>query len=218
MTNTTQGEIHTPPSRRALLLLTFTAGFAALLILFGAVLPAEYNRDPTGLGRMTGIAALWAPEERVLSPTAPGSNAATEPHSPSYPTPFRSDVIDVPLKASGDPERGDEVEYKVYLKKGGSYVYSWEVPGIVNSEEFYTEFHGHTLVPEKATTVAYYRKATGTSDSGVLTAPFDGVHGWYFQNQSVKPVTVRLRLAGFYNLVPGGQAGNEMSIPARRIE
>ena len=45
-----------------------------------------------------------------------------------------------------------------------------------------------------------------------------GVHGWYFQNQSVKPVTVRLRLAGFYNLVPGGQAGNEMSIPARRME
>jgi hypothetical protein len=32
----------------------------------------------------------------------------------------------------------------------------------------------------------------------MLTAPFDGVHGWYLQNQSDHPVVVRLQLAGFY--------------------
>jgi len=31
-------------------------------------------------------------------------------------------------------------------------------------------------------------------------------NGWYWQNQSTGPVVVRLRMAGFYELVPG-QAG-----------
>jgi hypothetical protein len=199
--------------RRSILLLTLAALVAALLILFAAVLPAEYNRDPTGLGRLTGIGALWAPREVIVPATA----GATPHSSTSYARPFRSDVVEVPLKASGDPGRGDEVEYKVHLMEGASYVYSWERTGIANPEEFYTEFHGHTLDQGKAITVAYYRKAASASDNGVLTAPFDGVHGWFFQNQSEKPVTVHLRIAGFYDLVPAGQPGNETGLQARRV-
>jgi hypothetical protein len=30
----------------------------------------------------------------------------------------------------------------------------------------------------------------------------------YFQNQCLKPVTVHLRLSGFYELVPTGENGN----------
>jgi hypothetical protein len=29
-------------------------------------------------------------------------------------------------------------------------------------------------------------------------APFDGIHGWYFQNQSDKKVVVHLKLSGFF--------------------
>ena len=211
-------EIDRPLSRRHIVLLTATALIVALVILFGAILPAEYNSDPTGLGRLTGTAKLWAPTEQVVAPAEPNGVAARASDARSYPTAFRSDVVEVPLKASGDPERGDEVEYKVHLKKGGSYVYSWSVSGIANPEEFYTEFHGHTLAQGAAMTVVYYRKATGTKDNGVLTAPFDGVHGWFFQNQSVKPVTVKLRIAGFYDLIPAGRPGNEMGLSAQRVD
>ncbi len=41
-----------------------------------------------------------------------------------------------------------------------------------------------------------------------MVAPFDGIHGFYLQNQSEKPVQVRLRIAGFYDLIPPGQEGN----------
>ena len=208
-------EIDSAPSRRSVLILTATALAAATLILFAGILPAEYHRDPTGLGRLLGTAALWAPAEQVIAPQAGGAAA---PAARSFPHPFRSDVIEIPLTASGDPDHGDEVEYKVHLTRGASYVYAWQVSGIADPEEFYTEFHGHTLVKGAAMTVAYYRKATGIGDNGVLTAPFDGVHGWYFQNQSVTPVTVRLHLSGFYDLIPAGQPGNERGFSAKRVE
>jgi hypothetical protein len=63
-------------------------------------------------------------------------------------------------------------------------------------------------------TVATYKKATGTSQNGALTAPFDGIHGWYFQNQSINPVVVRVKISGFYELIPPGEAGNEAKVGA----
>ena len=77
------------------------------------------------------------------------------------------------------PIRGNdgELEYKIQMKAGGTVVYSW-----------------------------FYEKGTGAKASGALTAPWEGIHGWYWQNQSAGPVVVRLRIAGFYELVPG-QAG-----------
>jgi hypothetical protein len=43
-------------------------------------------------------------------------------------------------------------------------------------------------------------------------APFEGIHGWYFQNQSDKALTVHLKLSGFYDLIPPGEYGNEAKI------
>src|SRR5262249_25383627 len=57
----------------------------------------------------------------------------------SYPAPFRTDVIDVPIRGND----GD-LEYKIQMKAGGTVVYSWEVRNLAKPEEFYTEFHGHT--------------------------------------------------------------------------
>ena len=116
------GPIAQPPSRSRVVLLTLSALLAALLILFGAVLPAEYHLDPLGLGKLTGIDALWRPEE-VAPASAPTRVAAAR----SYPTPFRSDVVEIPLKAGGDRARGEELEYKVRVKEGGALVYSWKI-------------------------------------------------------------------------------------------
>ena len=85
---------------------------------------------------------------------------------------------------------------------------------IPNPEEFYYDFHGHTLTSPAEMTVATYKQATGTSANGALTAPFDGIHGWFFQNQSVNPVVVRVKISGFYELISPGQTGNEAGIIA----
>ena len=64
-------------------------------------------------------------------------------------------------------------------------------------------------------TVTEYLQTLGLSSSGSLVAPFEGVHGWYLQNQSDKPVAVHLKVSGFYELVPPGEYGNLDGIKPR---
>lgn len=48
--------------------------------------------------------------------------------------------------------------------------------------------------------VQSYLAGIATSSNGVLRPPFDGIHGWYLQNQLALPVVVHLKLSGFYTL------------------
>ena len=206
---TTEGQIAQPLPAGRMLAISCGALVAATLIMFGAVLPAEFNWDPLGLGRLTGLNRLWAPDEVVFD-----TSKSEVPLAREYPAGFRSDVIEIPLRAGGDSTRGDELEYKVQMKKDATFIYEWSVADIPKPDEFYFDFHGHTLAAGKAMTVATYKQATGTAANGALTAPFDGVHGWFFQNQSVNAVVVRVRISGFYELIPPGDVGNEAGIIA----
>ena len=100
------------------------------------------------------------------------------------------------------------------MSKDATLIYEWSVADIPNPDEFYYDFHGHTLTSPAEMTVATYKQATGTKANGALTAPFDGIHGWFFQNQSVNPVVVRVKISGFYELIPPWQTGNEAGIVA----
>jgi hypothetical protein len=206
---TIEGQISKPLSAGNMLAITGSAFVAGSLIVFGAILPAEFNWDPLGLGRATGLNRLWAPREVTFDTTTGSVPLARE-----YPMGFRTDVIEIPLRAGGDSTRGDELEYKVRMRKDATFVYEWSVPGVSNPEEFYFDFHGHTLTAAKEMTVATYKQATGTSANGALAAPFDGVHGWFFQNQSVGPIVVHVKISGFYELIRPGDTGNEAGIIA----
>ncbi len=193
-------------------MLALTAGglVVATLAVFGAILPAEFNMDPLGIGKATGLNRLWAPPEVAFD----ASKAGAGPLAREYEMPWRTDTIEIPLKSGDDPRRGGELEYKVRMKKDATLTYEWTVSEITNPEEFYYDFHGHTVVEGQEMTVATYKQATGTKAAGALTAPFDGVHGWYFQNQALPAVVVRVKLSGFYELVEAGEPGNEAGIVA----
>ena len=193
-------------------LIALTAGglIVATIAVFGAILPAEFNMDPLGIGKATGLSRLWAPPEVAFDAT----KAGTGPLAREYDMPWRTDTIEIPLKSGDDPRRGNELEYKVRMKQGGTLIYEWSVAEITNPEEFYFDFHGHTVVEGQEMTVATYKQATATKAAGALTAPFDGVHGWYFQNQALPATVVRVKLAGFYELVEAGEPGNEAGIVA----
>ena len=111
---------------------------------------------------------------------------------------YRTDTVDVPVKPSGG-----SIEYMVRMKEGAAAVYSWRVLDIADPAKLTSEFHGHTdRAPGTTGTLVFYRKATGGTESGSLVAPFDGTHGWYFKNDTDRPVTVRITLAGFYEVIP----------------
>ena len=204
-----------PMPRGRLLLWTLGALVLAALIVLGAILPAEFNRDPLGVGKLTGVIRLWAPGEKKV-----GVNDAAGPLAREYPAPFRSDVVEIPLGDFLAGADSSELEYKVHMKKGATLIYSWEVVGAANANDFHYDFHGHTTPTAAETakgvqmTVATYRQAFGLKQQGALTAPFDGIQGWQFSNSSETPVTVRLRLSGFYDLIPSGQPGNEAGVVA----
>jgi hypothetical protein len=194
-------------SRARLLWLTLAALALATLLFITLVLPAEYRIDPTGVGRASGLTRLAGAREVSAAAAATGESVATR----YYATPYRSDFVDIPL---GVTREDSELEYKVRMKAGQTLTYSWSVPGIGNPEEFYFDFHGEAdkKGADGEAVVVEYLQATGTHSAGMLVAPFDGIFGWYVQNQSQNPVVVQLQVAGFYELIAPGEYGNSAAI------
>jgi hypothetical protein len=189
---------------------TLGALILAVLIVLGAILPAEFNRDPLGVGKLSGLSRLWAPDEKTVDAKEGGVARARE-----YDIPFRTDVVEIPLGDFMAGAEKSELEYKVRMPKDATLTYSWEVVGTTEPRDFHFDQHGHTTpAPGQPMTVATYKQGFGLKQQGALTAPFDGIQGWQFSNSSEKPVVVKLRLAGFYELIPSGQPGNEAGIVA----
>ena len=112
-----------------------------------------------------------------------------------YAADYRTDVIDIPLGTGG------ELEYKLGLNEGASIVYQWDAVDLKVPESLYAEFHGHTEPINNVGDLMFYRKASGDIERGTLVAPFTGIHGWYLRNDGDEAVVVRLKVAGFYELL-----------------
>lgn len=193
-------------SGKTLALITGGGLLLGALIVVGAIMPAEFNTDPLGIGKASGISRLWAPEEKDFA----GSGALAT----SSDAPKQSHIVDIPLGAADWKEAA--IEYKVAMKPGQSIFYKWTATNLDGSPATVpveTDQHGHDLPAEgQPQTVIDYRKARLLADQGSLTAPIDGIFGWYFRNHSPDPIMIRLEIEGFYTLAPPGQPGNEFSI------
>lgn len=192
MTSTQQVMI--APSRKTLFTVLGGGVIAASAILLGFVLPAEFRIDPLGIGKATGLLQLSGPEHvEVALPPADSSGSLAR----FYPVAFRTDTVEIPLAAAGDADGSDDLEWKVRMRNGGTLVYSWSVDA--PPEEFYSDMHGESA-PAPEVKVVTYRKGAGIGSNGAIVAPFDGIHGWYLQNQAERPVVVHLQLSGFYEM------------------
>lgn len=151
---------------------------------------------------------------RVIVTAALASLVALVAHAQSVPTavngwreyPLRDGVISIqPGTWRSDTVRvavpaGKGLEYKLTMKQGEGLVYNISYGTLADARTMLTEFHGHTAQVDGVGDLMFYSKTGGTPESGVFTAPWDGIHGWYLKNDSPKDVTVTLELAGFYRL------------------
>lgn len=143
-----------------------------------------------------GLAVLSAgPALAAGVPTEPAPAGAAVAHPAGY----RTDEFVFSLSPVGDDDEGAELEYLVRMTPGQTLVYAWAVEGETAEGDFFTDFHGHTPAGEGFKVVTY-EQTTGSQGQGVLTAPVEGTHGWFFQNRSTRPARVTLRIAGFYAL------------------
>jgi len=159
------------------------SGFAALFgafVLTVVILPAEYNIDPTGVGASMGLTHL--------ANASPASQAG--PASSAEAGEYQEDHVDITVPA------GKGLEYKFSALKGDDIRYSWQSFG----GELFFDFHGEP----KGDTTGYFQSYTvSTSDKvrGSLTAPFEGSHGWYWENKGNKPIKVSLHIEGKYKII-----------------
>ena len=182
----------TPEDRRELVeareKIAVAAGFALLvaaLVLLTTVLPAEYGLDPFGTGERLGLMALAeAADAPVDQPTivSSGPGKIATPQARVYKVDSREFQL--------EPSEG--MEFKYHIERGGGLVYTWTA-----TVEVEYEFHGE---PEGGPAGAYesYELSAGAKGAGNFTAPFTGIHGWYWVNKSPNPITVTLTSAGFY--------------------
>jgi hypothetical protein len=110
------------------------------------------------------------------------------------PAKWRTDTVDVRVPS------GKGLEYKLTMKKGEGLVYNVSYGALADPSQMLTEFHGHTPQVNGVGDLMFYSKTGGSPQSGVFTAPWDGIHGWYLKNDSPQEVVVTLQLAGFYAL------------------
>lgn len=45
---------------------------------------------------------------------------------------------------------------------------------------------------------SYWKDRGKSSGRGSFTAPFDGSYGWYWRNRGEQPVTVMVKLSGYF--------------------
>lgn len=173
MANSTRSGQEQLHGKARIVLATVVALVVASLVLVLFILPAEYNRDPTGIGEALGIKGLSETGPSVL--TLNGQNSSLYQEEVSFELlPF------------------EFVEYKYRLSEGAALVYVWDV-----EHEVSFEFHGE---PDDGPEgyAKTFSIGKGAGNKGAFTAPFTGIHGWYWANRGTEPVTVTLRVAGFY--------------------
>jgi hypothetical protein len=169
------------------------AGAALLaggLILVSAVLPAEYGVDPFGIGRMLGLTAIGDVQKNLAAFEATRATASTgAPVVAPQDRAYQNETVEFKLAAR------DSFEYKYRLDKGEALLYSWKATAPVNYE-----FHAEPDGAPRGYAETYEKKSGVETASGTLTAPFPGIHGWYWENTSGRDITVTVSAAGFYNM------------------
>jgi hypothetical protein len=202
------------PTSRQLVRSTVIAAAVAGALLVAIVLPSEYGIDPTGIGRVTGLAEMGAIKVSLASEaaaqtpaTAPGAAAAsavsTARVAAATPAPSAPSVVAKPVVPGQSQQMtvtlkpGQAAEVKLDMRKGAKVAYRWETRGgTVNYDA-----HGDPVQAPAGFYHGYGKGREVSSDEGTLEAAFDGKHGWFWRNRSKAEVTVTLEADGEYTAI-----------------
>lgn len=177
------------PSTRKLVVTMIAAMAVATVILVTVVLPAEYGLDPLGTGKSLGLTPLAG----IIEPPAESemdesSRLVPKQEGPvgHYPVPYKTDTTQFVIGPY------EYIEYKYRLEKDATMLYSWAADTAVLHD-----FHGDRdgARPDQSES---FDKQGRREASGSFTAPFSGIHGWFWENPGGDTVTVSLSTSGFY--------------------
>lgn len=197
------------PSTKQLLRSMLIAIISAVAILVTIVLPAEYNIDPTGIGRTLGLAEMGEIKQQ-LADEAERNRLMDEQNAPQPVTSDKqssliSDILGALFIGSAHSQEakaaridtmsitlkpGEGTEVKLAMLKGAKVKFSWTVEGGAVNFDMHGDGGGNEISYEKGRAVP--------SGEGLLTASFDGNHGWFWRNRGKADVIVTLKTEGDY--------------------
>lgn len=211
------------PSHRQLWRSTAYALGVASLLMTTVVLPAEYGRDPTGIGSLLGLTTMGeikqslakdAAKEEATTTAVPAPTTqlqtiaaapvATPVQATAAPAPIAETTPAAPAQPATPALRSDEMtvtlapdastEIKATLNEGQTVNYQWTSTGKTNFD-----VHGDSA----ALMVDYhgYGKGSKERDEGVIKAAFTGNHGWFWRNRTKETVTIVLKTQGEYSKI-----------------
>jgi len=185
-------------TRERLAVAVGAAILVAGLLLVTVVMPAEYAVDPVGTGARLGLLELGEVGKQVDALNAEKGTATDSQAAivAGHERPFTEETVEFTLA----PREG--MEYKYRLAKGEPLLYSWKATAPVNYE-----LHAEPDGAPRGYAQSYEKRDAVASASGTLTAPFAGIHGWFWENTTDQPVTLTLKSAGYYTLAHEFRAG-----------
>jgi len=186
----TPGDAPKTVARERIAVAAGAALLGAGLIFVMFILPAEFAVDPLGTGARFGLLQLGVTGQQVQALTAEASRGAGQaPIIVPQERGFHEETVEFKVAPH------EFMEYKYRLEKGKALLYSWSATSPVNYE-----LHAEPDGAPKGFAETYEKGQAAADASGTLTAPFSGIHGWYWENIGDREVTVTLRSAGFYNM------------------
>ena len=161
-----------PGDKQKILLASGGALLLSALLLLTVILPAEYGWDPLGTGVALGLLGMAEDDVAALREQA---------------GPWRQDRIEFQLAPF------EAVEYKYRLEKAATLLFQWRADG-----EILFDMHAEPdgTAEGYAESFAKGREAGG---DGSYTAPFPGIHGWFWQNRGETDITVTLEASGYFD-------------------
>jgi hypothetical protein len=183
MNNTNPLEKNAVSTSKELTRATIGAVVVAAVLALTVVLPAELGVDPTGIGHRLGLTAMG--QAKATHAAAVATPAVVEQASTA-----RRDALTLTLQP------GEGAEIKATMRKGDVMNYAWSV----DKNDAYYDFHGEAkgAAPDQFTS---FETGTKGAAQGSFTAPFEGIHGWYWKNRGKERITVLLKTDGVYQKI-----------------
>lgn len=169
------------PSKRKLVIGGAAATGVAAIVLVLFVLPSEFGIDPTGAGKALGLTGLSETGEMTELERGALRKGKVLAHSDATILTDRWEIELEPLKS---------LEFKYTMEEDAGMLFKWEA-----TSELHYDMHSHPFEGGTALTESY-----GIGDArqmeGTYIAPFTGIHGWHWQNQTMDNVTLVLETTG----------------------
>ena len=90
---------------------------------------------------------------------------------------------------------GQGREFKLAMREGAEVRFEWSTDwGVVNFD-----LHADGTGAADGARTSYSRGTARAADEGVLTAAFEGLHGWFWRNRGTDTVTVTFRVEGDFS-------------------